>query len=196
MDVVLLPGLWHDAPSGEAITSLLERAGHRVHPLVLPREQSEEAERAGVTLRFRVDSLVMLLDSIEAPVVVVAPAGQGAVTDATVGARPGRVTRIVSVTGGPVGDPTAIDDGLPAEDDDIVVLDWSAEDVASFEDALLAPFREAPRPEPPPSRAPMRPGGGKPPAFPDAVDVDLRTGGPSRPPGVEDLGRTLLAALS
>lgn len=36
MDVVLVPGLWLNARTWDAVVPHLEAAGHRTHPLTLP----------------------------------------------------------------------------------------------------------------------------------------------------------------
>jgi hypothetical protein len=36
MDVILVPGLWLDGSSWEAVVAVLEQAGHRTRALTLP----------------------------------------------------------------------------------------------------------------------------------------------------------------
>jgi hypothetical protein len=35
-DIILVPGMWLDGSSWEAVPPVLERAGHGAHPLTLP----------------------------------------------------------------------------------------------------------------------------------------------------------------
>ncbi len=46
MDVVLVPGLWLDGASWEQVTSKIEKAGHRAHPVTLPGMDDKEMDRS------------------------------------------------------------------------------------------------------------------------------------------------------
>jgi hypothetical protein len=40
MDIILIPGLWLDGASWSRVIPLLEKAGHRAHPVTLPGMES------------------------------------------------------------------------------------------------------------------------------------------------------------
>ncbi|MGH8963460.1 MAG: alpha/beta fold hydrolase, partial [Jatrophihabitantaceae bacterium] len=85
MDVILIPGLWLDGSSWDEVVPVLERAGHRTHPLTLPGMDSREADRSGITLRDHVDAVVDVLDSFDRSdggVVHVGHSGGGAIAHA------------------------------------------------------------------------------------------------------------------
>jgi len=101
MDIVLVPGLWLNAHTWDAVVPHLEAAGHRAHPLTLPGMASRDADRTGVTLADHVAAVVAAVD-----------------------ARPGRVARQVHVGGFPTADGEALLSGLPAEDGEVPMPDW------------------------------------------------------------------------
>lgn len=150
MDVILIPGLWLDASSWDAVVPALEQAGHRTHPLTLPGMESEHADRSQVTLGDHVDAVVAAIDAVDGNVVLVGHSAGGALAHAAVDARPDRVTRVVYVGSEPRGD----DDGgggWPAEGADVPLPDWSFFDdemVADLDDDLRATIRERSVPSP------------------------------------------------
>ncbi|MFL6136467.1 MAG: alpha/beta fold hydrolase [Frankiaceae bacterium] len=154
MDVILIPGLWLDASSWDAVVPALERAGHRAHPLTLPGMESKDAERAAITLHDHVDAVVKAIDSVapaNGKVVLVGHSGGGAIAHAAVDARPVRVARVVYVDSGPLGDGGCINDELPVENGEIPLPDWSVfddEDLVDLDDELRTTFRERAIPSP------------------------------------------------
>jgi pimeloyl-ACP methyl ester carboxylesterase len=100
MELVLIPGLWLDGFSWDAVVPVLEQAGHRTHPLTLPRTESLDTNRSMITLRDHVHAVVAMIDSLDPAnrhVVLVGHSGGGAIAHAAVDARPGRVERVVYV---------------------------------------------------------------------------------------------------
>ncbi len=154
MDVILIPGLWLDGSSWEAVVPHLQQAGHRTHALTLPGMASREADRSGITLRDHVDAVVEVIDSLDpadGAVVLVGHSAGGAIAHAAVDARAGRVARVVYVDAGPLGDGAAINDQLPVENGEIPLPDWSLfeeEDLVDLDDALRAAFRARAIPAP------------------------------------------------
>lgn len=125
MDIVLVPGLWLDGSSWDAVTPVLEAAGHRPHPLTLPGMGSRTADRSGVTLADQVAAVVTAIDACEEPVLLVGHSLGGAIAQAALDARPDRVTRIVYVGGWPEPDGGSLLAGLPEVDGEVPMPDWA-----------------------------------------------------------------------
>ncbi len=90
MDVILVPGLWLDASSWDAVTPALTEAGHTVHPLTLPAAPDA---RIGDW----VAAVVAEIDGAADSVVLVGHSGGGNVVWGAADARPDRVRRVVFV---------------------------------------------------------------------------------------------------
>jgi pimeloyl-ACP methyl ester carboxylesterase len=154
MDLVLIPGLWLDGSSWDAVVPVLERAGHRTHPLTLPGMDSLDADRSMITLRDHVHAVVAMIDSLDPTnrhVVLVGHSGGGAIAHAAVDARPDRVERVVYVDSVPLGDGGNINDQFPAEKGEVPLPDWSLfdeEDLIDLDDALRERFRQRAIPSP------------------------------------------------
>ncbi|MEU4015631.1 alpha/beta hydrolase [Microbacterium sp. NPDC028030] len=98
MDIILIPGLWLDASSWSAVTPILERAGHRVHPLTMPGLGAPASESAEIDIDDWVAAAVTAVDAIPGDeVVVVGHSGGGNVAWGVADARPDRVRRVVFV---------------------------------------------------------------------------------------------------
>jgi pimeloyl-ACP methyl ester carboxylesterase len=151
MDLVLIPGFWLDAASWDEVAEPLRAAGHRVHALTLPGKESRDADRSGIGLRDHVDAVVAVVDSIDAPVVLVGHSGGGAIAHAVADARPDRIARVVYVDAGPLAHGDCINDQLPEVDGEVPLPDWSvfdAEDLVDLDDSLRARFASIAIPEP------------------------------------------------
>jgi pimeloyl-ACP methyl ester carboxylesterase len=151
VDIILIPGLWLDASSWEAVVPTLERAGHRVRALTLPGLESADADRRGIGLRDHVDAVVAAVDETPGQVVLVGHSGGGAIAHAAADARPDRIARVVYVDAGPLGDGQSINDQLPVVDDEIPLPDWSEfgeEDLRDLDDELRERFRALAIPSP------------------------------------------------
>jgi pimeloyl-ACP methyl ester carboxylesterase len=154
MEIVLIPGLWLDGASWNEVVPVLERAGHRAHPLTLPGMESRDADRSTITLRDHVDAVVRVIDQLGLAgggVVLVGHSGGGTVAHAAVDARPDRVARAVYVDCVPAGDGGAINTELRAEGGEVPLPDWSAfdaEDLIDLDDDLRAAFRARAIPSP------------------------------------------------
>lgn len=125
MDVILVPGLWLEGGSWDAVVPPLERAGHRVRALTLPGMESKDADRTGITLHDHVDAVVAVIDEADAPVLLVGHSAGSGIAHAAVDARPDRVRRAVYVGGFPMPAGSPLLDGLPAEDGEVVMPDWA-----------------------------------------------------------------------
>ncbi|HJU96803.1 MAG TPA: alpha/beta fold hydrolase [Jiangellaceae bacterium] len=154
MDVILVPGLWLDGSSWEAVVAVLEQAGHRTRALTLPGMESRNADRSEITLRDHVDSVVEVIDSVDrgaGKVALVGHSAGGAIAHAAVDARPDRVARVVYVGGFPTADGDAVADAYPAENGEVRLPDWSAfgdEELVDLDDEGRAAFRERAIPSP------------------------------------------------
>jgi pimeloyl-ACP methyl ester carboxylesterase/uncharacterized damage-inducible protein DinB len=143
MDIILIPGLWLDGSSWEKVVPVLERAGHRAHPLTLPGMASKDADRSQITLRDHVDAVVAVIDSLETPAggaLLVGHSAGAAIANAAADARSDRVAGVVGVGGFPAGDGDALADDYPADGGEVPLPDWAA-----FDDAELAGLDEAAR---------------------------------------------------
>ncbi|MGH3366748.1 MAG: alpha/beta fold hydrolase [Nocardioidaceae bacterium] len=153
MDIVLIPGFWLDGSSWVEVLPLLEEAGHRTHPLTLPGMESPTADRSEITLRDHVAAVVEAIDSLGTSdkIVLVGHSGGGAIAHAAVDARPDRVSRVVYVDSGPLGEGAVINDEFPAENGEVPLPDWSLfeeEDLVDLDDELRAAFRDRAVPTP------------------------------------------------
>lgn len=154
MDIILIPGLWLDGSSWDAVVPALERAGHRPRALTLPGMEATDADRAEVTLRDHVEAVVEVIDAsdpADGKVVLVGHSGGGAIAHAAVDARPDRVARVVYVDAGPLGEGGVINDELPSVNGEVPLPDWSLfdeEDLVDLDDELRAEFRERAIPSP------------------------------------------------
>jgi pimeloyl-ACP methyl ester carboxylesterase len=151
MDIVLIPGFWLDGASWDEVAAPLEAAGHTVHALTLPGLESRDADRTNIGLRDHVDAVVATIDSLQSPVVLVGHSGGGAIAHAAADARPDRVTRVIYVDSGPLGEGGAINDELPVVNGEVPLPDWSMfddEDLVDLDDTLRERFRAIAIPEP------------------------------------------------
>jgi pimeloyl-ACP methyl ester carboxylesterase len=149
--MILVPGLWLDSSSWDAVVPVIERTGHRARPLTLPGMESQNARRSDITLRDHVDAVVAAIDDAEGDVVLVGHSGGGAIAHAAVDARPTRVLRVVYVDSWPVGTGGCINDELPSEDGEVPLPDWSFfddADLVDLDEDLRGAFRARAVPSP------------------------------------------------
>jgi pimeloyl-ACP methyl ester carboxylesterase len=145
MDIILIPGMWLDGSSWDAVVPVLEKAGHRARPLTLPGMESKDADRSAVTLADHVGAVVEAIDSIPGQVVLVGHSAAAAIAYAATDARPDRVARAIHVGGFPAGDGAILVDGYQPSNGEIPLPDWSEfgeEDLGGLDDAARAEFRE------------------------------------------------------
>jgi pimeloyl-ACP methyl ester carboxylesterase len=154
MDIILVPGLWLDASSWDKVAPILEKAGHRAHPLTLPGLQSRDADRSAVTLRDHVEAVVAAIDAVDpagGTVALVGHSAGAAIAYAALDARPDRVARAIYIGGFPTADGDALGCGHPAANGEVPLPDWSAfedEELADLDDAKRAEFRDRAKPSP------------------------------------------------
>lgn len=97
MHIILIPGLWLDASSWDAVTPALEAAGHSIHTVPSPGLGVPAPGSSDIGIADWVDAVVEQIDSLEGPVVVVGHSGGGNVAWGAVDARPDRVARAIFV---------------------------------------------------------------------------------------------------
>ena len=152
MDILLIPGLWLDGASWEAVLPGLERAGHRAHPLTLPGMESRDADRSAITARDHVAAVVEAIDAIpDGKVVVVGHSAGSGIAWAAVDARPDRVARAILVGGFPSPDGGPLADPFPAVNGEVPLpdfADFDEADLIGLDDAGRARFRERALPVP------------------------------------------------
>ncbi|MGA8246438.1 MAG: alpha/beta hydrolase [Nocardioides sp.] len=152
MDIILVPGLWLTASSWDAVTPLLEAAGHRTHPLTLPGMESRDADRAGVSRRDHVDAVVAAIDAVDGdgPVLLVGHSMGGVLSWAAADARPDRVVGVVFLASEP-GIPDESASMFPVVGSDVPLPAWDFFDdemVADLDDDLRARIRAGSVPSP------------------------------------------------
>jgi pimeloyl-ACP methyl ester carboxylesterase len=150
-DIVLVPGLWLDGSSWEAVVPLLEQAGHQPFPHTPPGLHPQDTDRSGVGLQDQVDAVVGSIDAARAPVVVVGHSMGAGIAHAAVDARPDRVARLVLVGGFPGADGSPLAKGFSTEGGDLPFPGWDAmddADVRDLDDSARAALQERMRPSP------------------------------------------------
>ncbi|PSL06888.1 pimeloyl-ACP methyl ester carboxylesterase [Haloactinopolyspora alba] len=147
MDIILVPGLWLDASSWDAVTPTLERSGHRVQALTLPGMESKDADRSGITLQDHVKAVVAAIDATDpadGPVLLVGHSVGCGICHGAVDARPERVARVVHIGGFPAPAGTPMLPGLPAENGEVSMPDWTElgeeANIVDFDADSLAQF--------------------------------------------------------
>jgi pimeloyl-ACP methyl ester carboxylesterase len=144
MDIILIPGLWLNASSWDAVVPHLEAAGHRARPLTLPGMESKDADRRGISVEDHVAAVVDALDDTDEPALLVGHSAGSGLAWAAVDARPERVARVVYVGGFPGEDGDPLLNGLPAENGEVAMPDWKEmgeeANVVDFEPAQLERF--------------------------------------------------------
>ncbi|MEX0151752.1 alpha/beta fold hydrolase [Microbacterium sp. LMI1-1-1.1] len=131
MDVILIPGLWLDASSWDAVVPTLTAAGHRAHPITLPG-----ADAGDIGIADWVAAVVAEIDRTEGPVVLVGHSGGGNVAWGAADARADRVARVVFVDTVPPP-PGAMISEFPVVDGRVPFPGWDAfdePDIADIDD--------------------------------------------------------------
>ncbi len=150
-DIVLVPGLWLDSSTWDAVVPPLEQAGHRVTALTLPGMGSRDADRSAVTLQDHVDAVVAAIDAADQPAVVVGHSMGAGVAHAAADARPAKVARLVLVGGFPGDDGSPLAKGFGTDGADLPFPGWDAmdeADVRDLDDATRAAVQDRMRPSP------------------------------------------------
>jgi pimeloyl-ACP methyl ester carboxylesterase len=97
MEIILIPGLWLDASSWDAVIPTLEGAGHTINVVPSPGLGAPAAESKGIGISDWVDAVVAEVESADEPVVLVGHSGGGNVAWGAADARPDGVARVIFV---------------------------------------------------------------------------------------------------
>lgn len=131
MDVILVPGLWLDASSWDAVLPSLRAAGHHPHALTLPCPAVGD-----LVIDDWVDAVVSEIDRVDATVVLVGHSGGGNVVWGAADRRPDRVQRVVLVDT-VVPPPGAMISEFPIDDGVVPFPGWDFfddDDVSDLDD--------------------------------------------------------------
>ncbi|GHD13798.1 hypothetical protein GCM10008096_30380 [Zhihengliuella salsuginis] len=147
----MIPGFWLDGASWAPATRDLEAAGHRTLAMTLPGKESPIASRHGIGLRDHIDAVVDVLDSIDAPAVLVGHSGGAAIIQGAADARPESVAKLIYVDAVPLPDGGVVNDELPVVGCSIPLPGWEVfddADLTDLTDPLRQEFRRMAIPEP------------------------------------------------
>lgn len=150
-DIILVPGLWLDGSSWDAVLPAITKAGHAAHPVTLPGMESIDADRSKVTVHDLVDAVVERVDAADGPTAVVGHSAAAGLAMAAADARPDRVARTIYVGGFPSADGEPILGGFEVENGEIPLLAWEKfddADLRDLDDAARARFRTRAIPSP------------------------------------------------
>ena len=151
--LVLVPGLWLDASSWDAVIPTLAAAGHTTDALTLPGLESRDADRSVVSLQDQIDAVVAAIDTAPdgVPVVVVGHSMGAGLVHLAVDARPDRVARAVYIGGFPSSSGSPLAEGFPTDGADLPLLEMTAfddRDIADLDDGARATFVASAIPSP------------------------------------------------
>lgn len=124
MEIVLVPGLWLDGSTWDAVIPHLEQAGHRPVALTLPGMEGRDVDRSAVTLADQVAAVTAALDAASGPVLLVGHSAGSGIAHAALDRRPDRVGRAVYIGGWPTPPGEVLLAGLPAENGEVAMPDW------------------------------------------------------------------------
>jgi pimeloyl-ACP methyl ester carboxylesterase len=155
MEIVLVPGFWLTADAWREVTPVIEKAGHRAHPLTLPGMESRESDRRAIGVREHVEAIVRSIDEVGDPsardVVLVGHSGAGPLSYAAVAERPDRIARVVYVDSWPLGPGGVVAADLTPVDGEVPLPEWDDledADLVDLTDEQRASFREIAVPSP------------------------------------------------
>jgi len=152
VEIILVPGLWLNASTWDAVVPALQADGHTARALTLPGMESQHADRTGVTLDDHVAAVVAAIDEAAEPVLLVSHSAGCGIAHCAVDVRPDRVARHVQIGGFPSADGENLLGGLPVVDGEVPMPDWAEvgeeANVADFSEDLLAAFYAAAIPVP------------------------------------------------
>ncbi len=142
MDIVLIPGLWLNASTWDAVVPRLEEAGHRAFPLTLPGMAGKDADRTGTSLQDHVDAVVAAIDATAGEILLVGHSAGCGIAHAALDARVERVAHVVHVGGFPSADGDVLVSGFEVVGGEVLMPDWAEigerDSIRDFDEAGLA----------------------------------------------------------
>jgi pimeloyl-ACP methyl ester carboxylesterase len=147
MRVILIPGLWLDASSWDAVVPALEASGHTALPLTMPGTGIPAPAADSVGLAEWIAAVVAEIDAEPGPAVLVGHSGGGNVAWGAADARPERVARVVFVDTAPPPDGADISE-FPVVEGVVPFPGWDVfdePDIADLDEQTRARVAEAAR---------------------------------------------------
>src|SRR5699024_1794233 len=133
-EIVLIPGLWLDGSTWDAVSPALRKTGHTVHPITLPGMGSVDSDRSAVTVGDLLSPVLSIIDAAAEPVAIVGHSAAAGIAFAAAGARADRVARLIYVGGFPAGNGEPILGGATVENGGIALPAWDDFDEADLRD--------------------------------------------------------------
>ena len=136
MQTFMIPGLWLDASSWDAVAPSVDASGFHARPLTMPGLESDDADRHTITLDTHIDYITRLIDEVpdDETIALVAHSGGGLVANGAIDRRPDRVSRVIYVDSGPGGEGVIVNDEVPHDDADMPFPGWGAFDESEVRD--------------------------------------------------------------
>jgi pimeloyl-ACP methyl ester carboxylesterase len=151
VDIVLVPGLWLDGSSWDKVQPILERAGHRTHPITLPGMEAKDTDRSSVTLADCVGAVTAAIDASQEKVLLVGHSLGCAIATAALDVRTDKVAKVIMIGGFPAGSGKPIAEGFAVDGDGIPLLplgEFDDADLRDMDDAIRADFVDRAIPSP------------------------------------------------
>lgn len=104
VDIILVPGLWLDASSWDAVAVALTAVGHQAYPMTLPGVGVPAPESSGIGMSDWVDAVAAQIDECDGQVILVGHSAGGNVVWGAADARTDRIARVIFVDTVPAAD--------------------------------------------------------------------------------------------
>jgi len=148
MDIVLIAGLWLDAPVWDNVAAQLEARGHRGVPVTLPGQGDGNTS---ATLADQVAAVIAAVDAAAGRPMVVGHSAASSLAWLAADARPGKISKVAMIGGFPVPDGKPYFDSLPVHDGAVPFPGWGefeGPDSADLDDAAKRAIASAAIPVP------------------------------------------------
>jgi len=148
MDIVLIAGLWLDAPVWDNVAAQLEARGHRAVPVTLPGQGDGNTS---ATLADQVAAVIAAVDAAAGRPMVVGHSAASSLAWLAADARPGKISKVAMIGGFPAPDGQPYFDSLPVHDGAVPFPGWGefeGPDSADLDDAAKRAIASAAIPVP------------------------------------------------
>ena len=148
MDIVLIAGLWLDAPVWGNVAAQLEARGHRAVPVTLPGQGDGNTS---ATLADQVAAVIAAVDAAAGRPMVVGHSAASSLAWLAADARPGKISKVAMIGGFPAPDGQPYFDSLPVHDGAVPFPGWGefeGPDSADLDDAAKRAIASAAIPVP------------------------------------------------